>query len=75
MITYTYRCGCGDRDLEFPMGEAPERFGVCPACESDLRRVYNLANVIMGPGFRPRWADTPQKSSEAQARFGRRQRR
>lgn len=70
-MTYQYRCGCGDQEFDFPMGEAPSRVGVCPDCEADIRRVFTPPAIVYGPGMRPYWANKVQKSREGQERFGR----
>lgn len=85
MTTYLYRCSAGhEHDLNYPMGQAPASAGVCPTvvtgafvasvpteefCGKPLNRVFTVGNVIMGPGFRPKWQDTVQRGSEEAKRF------
>lgn len=52
MPTYQYRCtACGD-ELEVVQKFTDPALTTCPACEGDLRKVYNAVGVVFkGSGF------------------------
>lgn len=70
-MLYAYRChveGGHDIDYDWPIGKAlPAVY--CKQHRCLARRVFSVAALIMGSGFKKPWADKTQKSDEMQAHF------
>jgi putative FmdB family regulatory protein len=52
MPTYSYRCTACDQAFDIQQAFSDESLTVCPACEGELRKVFNTIGVtFQGSGF------------------------
>lgn len=52
MPTYSYRCTACDHAFDIQQAFSDESLTVCPACEGELRKVFNTIGVtFQGSGF------------------------